>query len=59
MIIGKTVRVITDSTRREPFSGENKTRRIVISVFYPSDEAEGMDREPEYADLFHPCADKA
>lgn len=58
MKIGRTVRVLTDYNRNDPFNTTDK-RQVVISIFYPARDDIEYSGLPVYSDLFHPAEDKA
>lgn len=58
MKIGRTVRVLTDYSRNDPFNNADK-RQVVISIFYPARDDTEYSGLPVYPDLFYPAEDKA
>lgn len=58
MKIGRTVRVLTDYNRNDPFNATDK-RQVVISIFYPARDDIEYSGLPVYSNLFHPAEEKA
>lgn len=54
MRIGRIVKVLSDSNRKEVISNSEEKRKIIISVFYPVDDNWDIDRQAFYIDLYHP-----
>ncbi|WBW96405.1 alpha/beta hydrolase family protein [Oceanirhabdus sp. W0125-5] len=55
MIIGRTVRVLEDTNRKEIFSKNHENRKIVVSIFYPADGEWKPEQQAYYKDLYSPC----
>lgn len=54
MRVGRIVRVLTDSTRKESLSQSNNDRMILVSIFYQADEEWNPEHEAYYKDLYAP-----
>lgn len=54
MTIGRMVKVLSDSNRKEVVSNSEEKRKIIISVFYPAEDNWNIDRQAFYIDLYHP-----
>jgi hypothetical protein len=54
MRVGRIVRVLTDSTRKESLSQSNNDRMILVSIFYQVDEEWNPEHEAYYKDLYAP-----
>ncbi len=58
MKIGRTVRLLTDIKRKEFLNGTDEKRKIIISIFYPTDEEMDEPTQGLYMDLFYPCQEE-
>ncbi len=54
MRIGRSVRMMTDTNRANPFTEDATKRRFMISIYYPSVDSASLDHEPVYPELFDP-----
>lgn len=55
MKVGRVVRLLTDNKRKELLNGSDEKRKIMISIFYPTDEDTDESEQAYYMDLFSPC----
>ncbi|MCM1989020.1 alpha/beta hydrolase family protein [Oceanirhabdus seepicola] len=58
MIIGRTVKVLEDTNRKEIYSKKEENRRVIISIFYPVDGAWKPEHQAYYKDLYRPCEEE-
>jgi hypothetical protein len=57
MILGRIVRLLTDTKRKELLNDVDEKRKIIVSIFYPAHESFKGSRQAVYMDLFYPRAD--
>jgi len=58
MRIGRRVRVLTDDNREELLKHTDEKRKIIVSIFYPSDENKRENQKGSYIALFTPCEEE-
>lgn len=58
MEVGRAVRLLTDNNRKELLNDSDENRKIMISIFYPSDEESDDSKQAFYMDLFSPCEEE-
>ncbi|MBL4938590.1 hypothetical protein JK636_23070 [Clostridium sp. YIM B02515] len=58
MRVGRAVRVLTDENREELLKNTGEKRKIIVSIFYPSDEDIKENQKGFYIDLFTPCEEE-
>jgi hypothetical protein len=56
--VGRAVRLLTDNSRKELLNDSDENRKIIISIFYPSDEESDDSKQAFYMDLFSPCEEE-
>ncbi|SEO55797.1 hypothetical protein [Paenibacillus sp. OV219] len=54
MPIGRTTRLLTDTGRNNPFASDGGSRRIMVSIYYPSAKVDEALPLPVYPQLFEP-----
>ena len=54
MKIGRITRLLTDNNREELLNNTDEKRKIIVSIFYPTDEVLNKADEATYMDLFYP-----
>lgn len=54
MKVGRIVRLLTDNKRKELLNDTDEKRKIIISIFYPTDENLNESKQALYMDLFNP-----
>ena len=58
MRIGRVVRIVEDTSRKEIFGKTDENRKVIISIFYPVDENYKIEKEAFYKDLYDPKQDE-
>ncbi len=58
MKIGRVVRVVKDNNRNEIFNCTNEKRALIMSIFYPADEAYCEGKSALYKDLYEPYVER-
>lgn len=58
MKIGRTVRVFVDNKRKELLHDVDENRKIIVSIFYPTDEEQDEAEGGRYMELFNPCQEE-
>lgn len=54
MPIGRATRLLTDVDRANPFASDGEFRRFMVSIYYPSAQADATLPLPVYPQLFEP-----
>lgn len=54
MKIGRITRLLTDNKRKELLNDTDGKRKIIVSIFYPTDEDVNETKQAIYMDLFYP-----
>ena len=57
MKIGRVVRILEDTSRKDIFSKIDENRKVIISIFYPMDENYKIEKQAFYKDLYDPRQD--
>lgn len=58
MKIGRIIRLLTDNKRKELLNDTYEKRKIIISIFYPTDEYLNESKQGFYMDIFNPCQEE-
>lgn len=56
--VGRVIRVLTDNKREELLKNTGEKRKIIVSIFYPSDEGIKENQKGSYINLFSPCEEE-
>ena len=56
--VGRVIRVLTDNKREKLLKNTGEKRKIIVSIFYPSDEGIKENQKGSYINLFSPCEEE-